>query len=291
MYDSVRASMIPFGAVMVAGYVDGPDSQWSAADWARFPDAVKVRIATNPTTAAGQVLDCENGDATPADAPGWVLRARARGVDPTVYCSEANWPQAFAAFAATGVAQPHYWIAAYPGIGQNLYPGTVAHQYVDTGPYDLSVVADYWPGVDNAEGASAMNPEQADAICALVEDLSMYMADFTRWPESDVALESNANPMASAILAGSRARVEAILAAVPELKTSLAARQSALALTAAFPAFQAELNATLAGLQGQITNLIPEAPTTDPIVLQSMVALEVTRQIGARLAAASASNA
>jgi len=46
------------------------------------------------------------------------------------------------------VTEPHWWIAAYPGNGANLYPGAVAHQYADPGPVDLSVVADYWPGVD-----------------------------------------------------------------------------------------------------------------------------------------------
>ena len=146
-YDAITPANIPTTAQMVAGYVDGRYA-WHAADWARFPGAVKVRIAVFSSTNDGHVLDVEPGCSTPASAPGWVLRRRAAGVDPTVYCSLAAWPTVRAAFAAAHVPEPHYWIAAYPGNGPNLYPGSVAHQYADPGPVDISVVADYWPGVD-----------------------------------------------------------------------------------------------------------------------------------------------
>lgn len=154
MFDSVTASAIPADAVMVAGYVDGV-YRWAHADWDRFPNAVQVRIAVHPGTDDGQVLDVERGDATPAQAPAWVVARRAVGVDPSVYCSLAVWDEVKAAFAGAGVVEPHYWIAAYPGNGPNLYPGSVAHQYRDTGPngenVDMSVVADFWPGVDTEE--------------------------------------------------------------------------------------------------------------------------------------------
>jgi murein L,D-transpeptidase YcbB/YkuD len=71
-------------------------------------------------------------------------------VDPTVYCSLSAWPTVRAAFAAAHVAEPHWWIAAYPGNGPNLYPGSIAHQYANPGLVDISVVADHWPGVDTA---------------------------------------------------------------------------------------------------------------------------------------------
>ena len=152
MHDSVTASNIPTSAQMVAGYIDGMYA-WSLADWQRFPGAIKVRIAVFASTNAGTVLDVERGDATPAQAVGWVQRRRAAGVDPTVYCGYStngySWALVIDAFKSAGVPEPHYWIAAYPGIGANLYPGSVAHQYANPGPYDLSVVADYWPGVDS----------------------------------------------------------------------------------------------------------------------------------------------
>ena len=152
MYDSVNMGAIPTSATLVAFYVDGLYANGTACK-ARFPHAIRVPIAVFPSTNDGVVLDCETGDATPSQCPGWVVKRRAAGVDPTVYCSESVWPQVQAAFAANKVAQPHYWIAAYPGIGPQLYAGSIAHQYADPpgsgGNFDLSVVADYWPGVDS----------------------------------------------------------------------------------------------------------------------------------------------
>jgi len=163
MYDTVTASVIPSGAQMVAGYDDGA-YRWSAADWARFPNAVHVHIAVHPSTNSGHVLDVERGDASPSEAPGWVLMRRQAGQHPTVYCSLAVWDAVRAAFRAAGVVEPEYWIAAYPGIGAKLYPGSVAHQYADVGPagenVDVSVVADYWPGVDQEDD---MTPAEMEA--------------------------------------------------------------------------------------------------------------------------------
>jgi hypothetical protein len=154
MYDSVNAAAIPADAQLVAGYVDGRYA-WTAADWARFPHAVHVPIAVFPTTNAGVMLDCENGDATPTQCPGWVRMRRAAGVDPTVYCSYSAWPTVRAAFAAAGEPPPHYLIAGYPDPvgpdGKPIVPaGAIGHQWIDRGPYDESLVADYWPGVDPA---------------------------------------------------------------------------------------------------------------------------------------------
>jgi len=146
-YDAIHPANIPTNAQGVAGYVDGRYA-WSATDWARFPHSVKARIAVFSATNDGHVLDVEPGCSTPANAPGWVVRRRAAGVDPTVYCSLSQWPVVRAAFVAAKVAQPHWWVAAYPGNGPNLYPGSIAHQYANPGPVDISVVADYWPGVD-----------------------------------------------------------------------------------------------------------------------------------------------
>ncbi len=156
-YDAITPSNIPANAQGVCGYVDGRYA-WKAADWARFPHSVKVRIAVFSSTADGHVLDVEAGCSTPANAPGWVVRRRRAGVDPTVYCSLAAWPSVQAAFAAARVDPPHYWIAAYPGNGAQLYPGSVAHQYANPGPVDISVVADYWPGVDPAPVAAKATP-------------------------------------------------------------------------------------------------------------------------------------
>ena len=151
MFDAVTAKNIPATAKMVAGYVDGK-FKWSAADWLRFPHAIKVRIACFAHTNDGVVLDVEDGNATPAQAPAWVVMRRVAGVDPTVYCSYGDlghtWALVINEFHRQKVHEPHYWIAAYPGNGAQLYPGTVAHQYANNSKFDTSVVDDYWSGVD-----------------------------------------------------------------------------------------------------------------------------------------------
>ena len=43
MYDSANANGIPKDAKAGAGYINGK-FEWSKADWARFPNATKVRI-------------------------------------------------------------------------------------------------------------------------------------------------------------------------------------------------------------------------------------------------------
>src|SRR4051812_12158924 len=102
MYDSVNAGAIPRDAALVAGYLAPSRYAWSAADWARFPHAVKVRIAIFADVDDGHVLDVEPGDATPAEAPGWVKRRRAAGIDPTVYCNASTWPTVRAKFRRQG---------------------------------------------------------------------------------------------------------------------------------------------------------------------------------------------
>lgn len=168
MYDSVTAADIPTTATLVAGYVDGVP-RWSPADWARFPGATKVRIALDPATNDGHVLDVERGAANPDQAPGWVLRRRAAGMIPTVYCSVALWPALRQQFAAQHVEPPLWWIAAYPGGGPlNVPDGAIAHQFAGEntgsgGHFDLSAVRDYWPGVD-ARPANEGEDDMADSF-------------------------------------------------------------------------------------------------------------------------------
>ncbi len=152
MFDSINASAIPANAGMVAGYCDGLYA-WTTADWDRFPNAVKVRIAVFASTNDGHVLDVENGNATPGQAPGWVAMRRKAGVEPTVYCSLNSWPTVRSAFLAAGVAEPPYWVAYYDYI-PTIPTGAVAKQYTDNppgNPYDTSAVADFWPGVDSIQ--------------------------------------------------------------------------------------------------------------------------------------------
>lgn len=149
MYDSTKAADIPADATMVAGYIDGVNP-WSTADWARFPTAVKVRIARNSLTDDGDVLDVETGDAIPTWVPGWLRLRRAHGLTPVVYVNRANQGAVLSACIAAGVAPPLCWLSTLDG-SKPWAAGVVAIQYAGqaiTGQhYDLSEVSDQWPGL------------------------------------------------------------------------------------------------------------------------------------------------
>lgn len=158
MYDAVIPANIPANAAIVAGYLPPSRYAWTAADWARFPNAVKVRIAVRASTNDGHVLDVENGDATPAQAPGWAHMRRASGyAHPTIYCSKSIQSQVIDAFNQAGEPLPLWWIAHYDNVDALDEPGgsnVVADQYADPGPYDRSIVANFWPGVDGDDMAT-----------------------------------------------------------------------------------------------------------------------------------------
>ena len=56
------------------------------------------------------------------------------------------WPAVKAAVAAAGITPPDYWIADYTG-QNHLVPGSVATQWADMGPYDISETNGTWPAV------------------------------------------------------------------------------------------------------------------------------------------------
>lgn len=150
MFDGITPVSVPAGAAAVAGYVGGNWPSYSALV-AKYPGALHVSIAVNSGEDA-RVLDVEQGDATPDQAPGWAARQRAKGNPyPVIYCNTSTWPEVRAAFAAQGVPEPLYWVAAYvtdPAQVPAIPAGAIALQYYDFGGYDASVIADYWPGLD-----------------------------------------------------------------------------------------------------------------------------------------------
>jgi hypothetical protein len=153
MYDSVTAADIPRGALMVAGYVDGAYA-WTEADWNLHAKARWVRITVGSGTLDADVADVENGDYTPATAAAWGKRKLARGDAPGYYISESRLPQLYAALSAAGM-DPYkghvVWVALWDGVYAQ-WDGATAKQYQHPpgsgGHYDLSWVADYWPGID-----------------------------------------------------------------------------------------------------------------------------------------------
>lgn len=142
MYDSIVAAAIPPDAEMVAGYVDGPLSQWKPSDWDRFsPSATKIHISTWGPRNNGDCLDIERGDSSPEDAPEWVDNAIARGVQrPILYCSLSDWPLTS---QLVGRRPVQWWIAHYTQ-KPHIPVGADACQYADSpgvtgGNFDLSL--------------------------------------------------------------------------------------------------------------------------------------------------------
>ena len=209
--DSVNWQAIPVGTPIVAGYVPPSRFAWPAAAWARFAGSIEVRITPSAAVAklGVEVLDIESGDATPAQAPGWVRASRAAGQEGTCYCSISTWPSVIRAINAAGITQhPPYWVAGYPGGGPILPSITVdgvtytatAHQYADPnssgGDYDLSVVAPFWPGVD--QGADMLLTDEitipsgpnAGKVLADVND-TMYFTDLYAGQAATVVQDPN----------------------------------------------------------------------------------------------------
>lgn len=139
MYDTVNGpSQIPADAAATAGYTSGnwPNSATLAA---AFPHLPHVSIAVTAAHDA-DCLDVEPGDATIAQAPGWVDRQYARGVAmPIVYTSASNIA---ALRAALGNRKYLLWSAHYtynPHVcGSCGYPGADATQFSDRGPGGLN---------------------------------------------------------------------------------------------------------------------------------------------------------
>jgi hypothetical protein len=140
MYDSADAAGIPANATNIAAYINGRYVTLAAVK-ERFP---KAKILTIDVTGAGdaECLDVENGDATPADAPGWYKRQKARGVKhPKFYANGSTMPEVWAALEAAGVKRDDVklWLADPTG-KPHLPAAYDACQYLwDGDSYDESL--------------------------------------------------------------------------------------------------------------------------------------------------------
>ena len=149
MYDSVNPSAIPSTAVMVAGYVNGPKSQWPASGWDRWGTGVpKLRIDVNGSDPYGSdVADVENGNLTIAGAVEWVKLRQARGWWSAAYSDLSHHGELT---TAMGSLDCEYWIASW-GISEaqaeSMLTGRVVAVQFFNHPvtnYDVSVVNDAW---------------------------------------------------------------------------------------------------------------------------------------------------
>lgn len=170
MYDSVSLTEIPANAEAVAGYVNGRWPTFKSIP-SRWPKAKHLSIAVT-AEADADCLDIEPYDATPAQAPAWVRRQKARGVKkPVVYSSVSEMPHVLSVLKASGIkrSQVRVWTAHYTGrphrCGPECYRGfaTVADatQYTNSAlgrNLDASLVADSFfdPGIPAAVRRKAL---------------------------------------------------------------------------------------------------------------------------------------
>lgn len=192
MYDGVTPSRLPAGATMVAGYVDGKFAN-IAAMHKQFPHAQIVEIAVSHATNAGQVLDVEQGDASPSGAVQWAVMRRKAGQDPTIYCNAATVNAVKAAFDHAHVARPHVWVADWNDQDFVNF-GYVAHQFVNRAGYDVSAVVAHWPGVDHSSAKPAP-PTHPDGTYIVVhgDTLSAIAVRFHTTVDSLAKLNDIAN--------------------------------------------------------------------------------------------------
>lgn len=147
MFDSTNAKNIPTDAKIVAGYVNGRYA-WRQADWDLHSQAIPVPIQIfipgqdHTPIKSALVLDVEANDAAKPQAQQaideFVVAKNKQGIIPCIYTSQSTLHYVW---RGRGV---DYWIATLDG-RERLVPGCCATQYVDTGPYDVSLTQDWWP--------------------------------------------------------------------------------------------------------------------------------------------------
>jgi hypothetical protein len=140
--DSTTPAAIPAVAPAVLIYADGKFA-WTEQQIALFPKAARRRISVLNQPRLAAVLDVERGDATPADAAGFI---KARGQDACIYCSRDTLTQVL---AETRGLDYRVWLATLDGTLPTALDGApagvtlAAVQFWNVpGRYDLSIVYD-----------------------------------------------------------------------------------------------------------------------------------------------------
>jgi hypothetical protein len=174
VYDAIHANIAHLPAGLAAGYATGTGVvPWTAADWELHPGAVRIDQDPLATDPAADVLDVETGAATPAECPGWAIRAlasyhaatRPGQRSPAIYVSRSLVTGVVNALIAGGVkAGVGLWVAdwnmnraeaaADVTTASGPFP-VIGIQYANMGSYDASVFSATW-----LEGVSAAHPQQ-----------------------------------------------------------------------------------------------------------------------------------
>lgn len=174
-YDAIHANIgsLPHGHA--AGYSTGTGGiTWTPGDWTAHPGA--VRIDQDPAAAdpTADILDVENGAATPADGPAWYRRAEADYLRaarpgqrrPGIYASMDSVTDVVNALIAGGVTSgcglfiADWSLSFAEAVALVANPSgpfpVVGVQYKDAGPYDCDVFSVPW--LENVSGKTPPPP-------------------------------------------------------------------------------------------------------------------------------------
>jgi hypothetical protein len=129
MYDSTNVGTLPPGADAYAGYVQGAFLTFPALQ--RLFAASGAHLLSIAVFASGDAdcLDIESGDATIAQAPGWVKRQLARGAHrPCLYTSVSNMDALVTTLGGAGIsrAEVRLWSAITGRESTSAAPAPVA---------------------------------------------------------------------------------------------------------------------------------------------------------------------
>lgn len=180
MRDSTVITDIPVtGTQLVMCYVNGRYAASPAAVAARFSGVPVAWVDVLGNDPHADVLDVENGDATPATAAAWAKARLALGLPylPVIYCNRGNVTAVFNALTAAGLrvgADFRTGIATLDGT--KAIPdmtGVTFVQYASAGQtgghYDQSVVIDpAWKAPAQPPPAPAVSLASARAAAATV---------------------------------------------------------------------------------------------------------------------------
>jgi hypothetical protein len=142
MYDNVTVSLLPGGAAAYGAYVYGTYNNYNAVKKAH-PSAEILGITPTVRVNNGGInrcLDVEPGDATPSEAPAWIIASKAVGLArPVIYCSASAVASVVSYCSAAGLSRYHdylIWSAHYTGAhicgpGACGYPSADGTQWTD----------------------------------------------------------------------------------------------------------------------------------------------------------------
>jgi hypothetical protein len=134
---------LPPGAAY-AGHINGPHVTYPAVR-ERFPDRPVLSITTTASVTA-HVLDVNDHDAFPAQAPSWVRRCHADGIMlPIIRAPALQMPITRLRLTSSGLEHRRdflLWVITFPGAGSSVPDIYDAHRFIDAGRWFISNVAD-----------------------------------------------------------------------------------------------------------------------------------------------------